>query len=268
MNATEQMHQEDLARLKALRYMDDDFMTVCLADNFEGVELILRIVLGREDIRIKSVRTQEPLKNLQGRSAVLDVHAVDSTDKEFDVEIQRKDAGAGAKRARHNSSLLDAHILKSGDDTEDIPDSYVIFITENDVMKGNQPMYPVERYVTIGENKVLFDDGSHILYVNGEYRGNDEVGKLMHDFSCTNPDDMNYEVLAKKARYFKLDEKGVTTMCKIMEDMRNEAELNKAKKMAIRMIKAGKMSLEDIADYTELSLDKIKELASQAMQLA
>ena len=68
---------------------------------------------------------------MQGRSAVLDVHAVDSTNKEFDVEIQRKDAGAGAKRARHNSSLLDAHILKPGDDTEDIPDSYVIFITEN-----------------------------------------------------------------------------------------------------------------------------------------
>ncbi len=64
------------------------------------------------------------------------------------------------------------------------------------------------------------------------------------------------------------DEKGVATMCKIMEDIRNEAELNKAKKMAIRMIKAGKMSLEDIADYTELSLDTIKELASQSMQLA
>ena len=52
----------------------------------------------------------------------------------------------------------------------------------------------------------------------------------MHDFSCTNPDDMNYEALARKARYFKQDEKGVATMCKIMEDMRNEAELNKAKK--------------------------------------
>ncbi len=139
LNATEQMHQQDLVRLKSLRYMDDDFMTVCLADNFEGVELILRIVLDREDIKIKSIRTQDPLKNLQGRSAILDVHAVDSTHKEFDIEIQRKDAGAGAKRARHNSSLLDAHILKSGDDTEDIPNSYVIFITENDVMKGNQP---------------------------------------------------------------------------------------------------------------------------------
>ncbi len=268
MSTKEQTYQQDLERLKSLRYMDDDFMTVCLADNYEGVELILRIVLGREDIKIKSIRTQEPLKNLQGRSAILDVHAVDSTHKEFDIEIQRKDAGAGAKRARHNSSLLDAHILKLGDDTEDIPDSYVIFITENDVMKGNQPIYPVERYVTIGENKVLFGDGSHILYVNGKYRGNDEIGKLMHDFSCTNPDDINYEALAKKARFFKQDEKGVSIMCKIMEDMRNEAELNKAKKMAVRMIKAGKMPLEDIADYTELSLDTIKELAGQSVQFA
>ena len=110
----------------------------------------------------------------------------------------------------------------------------------------------------------MFNDGSHIIYVNGKYRGDDEIGKLMHDFSCTNPDDMNYEALAKKARYFKQDEKGVATMCKIMEDMRNE----KAKEIAIRMIKADKMSLEDIADYTELSLDTIKELDSQAMQFS
>ena len=276
LNTTEQIHQEDLERLKSLRYMDDDFMTVCLADNFEGVELILQIILGKSNIKIKSVRTQEPLKNLQGRSATLDVHAVDSDNKEFDVEIQRKDAGAGAKRARHNSSLLDAHILKAGDDTEDIPDSYVIFITENDVMKGNQPIYPVERYVTIGENKVLFGDGSHILYVNGKYRGNDEVGKLMHDFSCTNPDDMNYEALAKKARYFKQDEKGVAAMCKMLEDMRNEAaqkaaqeaEQNKAKKTAAHLIKLGKMTLEEIAEATELSLDVVKELENQSMQLA
>ena len=101
MNTTEQTHRQDLERLKSLRYMDDDFMSVCLADNLEGVELILRIVLGRKDIKIKSVRTQEPMKNLQGRSAILDVHAIDSADKEFDVEIQRKDTGAGAKRARH-----------------------------------------------------------------------------------------------------------------------------------------------------------------------
>ena len=70
MSTAEQTHQQDLERLKSLRYMDDDFMTVCLADHVEGVELILRIILGRKDIKIISVRTQEPLKNLQGRSAI------------------------------------------------------------------------------------------------------------------------------------------------------------------------------------------------------
>lgn len=277
LSTTAQIHRQDIERLKSLRYIDDDFMTVCLADNYEGVELILRIVLGREDITIKTVRTQELLKNLQGRSAILDVHAVDSSKKEFDVEIQRSDAGAGAKRARHNSSLLDAHILKPGDDIEDIPDSYVIFITENDIMKGNQPIYPVERYVIVGGNKILFADGSHIIYVNGKYRGNDEIGKLMHDFSCTDPDDMNYEALAIKARYYKQDEKGVTVMCKILEDMRNEAareaaqkaELKSASETAERLIKKGKMTLEDIAECIPLlSLEELREIEKKFMKLA
>lgn len=276
MSTIEQTHKQDLERLQSLRYMDDDFMTVCLADNFDGVELILRIILGQEDIKIKSVRTQELMKNLQGRSAILDVHAVDSKNKEFDVEIQRADKGADVKRARHNSSLLDAHILKAGEDTENVPDSYVIFITENDVMKGNQPIYPVERYVTIGERKVLFGDGSHIIYVNGKYRGNDEIGKLMHDFSCTNPDDMNYEALAKRARYFKQDKEGVATMCKMMEDMRNEAAkeaaqkalLDSAKEKAMKMIKNGKISIDEVSEYfPELSASDVKKIEVEVMQL-
>lgn len=136
-------------------------------------------------------------------------------------------------------------------------------------MKGNQSIYPVERYVTIGENKVLFGDGSHIIYVNGKYRGNDEIGKLMHDFSCTNPDDMNYETLAKKARYFKQDEKGVATMCKIMEDMRNEAALNNARETAERLIKKGKMTLEEIAECVPLlSIDELRKMEAEVMQLA
>ena len=40
-----------------------------------------------------------------------------------------------------------------------------------------------------------------------------------------------------------------------------EAEQNKAKKTAIHLLKLGKMSLEDIAEATELPLDTIKELA-------
>ena len=41
--------------MKVFRYMDDDFMTACLEDNYEAVELILRIVLGQEDITWKQL---------------------------------------------------------------------------------------------------------------------------------------------------------------------------------------------------------------------
>ena len=95
----------------------------------------------------------------------------------------------------------------------------------------------------------------------------------MHDFSCTNPDEMNYEALAKKARYYKQDKKGVAAMCKIMEDMRNEAAreaaLENARETARRMIKKGKMSLEEIADYVPvLSLDELKQLETEIMPMA
>ena len=45
-----------------------------------------------------------------------------------------------------------------------------------------------------------------VLYVNGEYRDDSDIGKLMHDFNCTSADDMNFEILAEKPRY----EQGLT----------------------------------------------------------
>lgn len=53
----------------------------------------------------------------------------------------------------------------------------------------------------------------------------------------------------------------------MMEEMRNKAEVNKVKKMVIRMIQAGEMSLEEIADYTELSIEAVKELEMQHPKL-
>ena len=85
----------------------------------------------------------------------------------------------------------------------------------------------------------------------------------MHDFLCTDPDDMNYQQLAKKARYFKEDEKGVATMCKVLEDMRNETAERRSIEIAIRLIAQGKLSFEEIASVSDLSEEKVRELAQQ-----
>mgnify|MGYP000953130000 FL=1 len=48
------------------------------------------------------------------------------------------------------------------------------------------------------------------------------LGRLMHDFFCSDPNDMYSDVLAERVRFFKEDEKGVAAMCKVMEEIYND----------------------------------------------
>lgn len=88
------------------------------------------------ELIVKESQVQAVIKNLQGCSFRMDVETKDVTDKQYDVELQRSDSGAKPKRARYNSSLMDANAVLPGVDAECLPETYVIFITENDVL-GN-----------------------------------------------------------------------------------------------------------------------------------
>lgn len=139
--------------------------------------------------------------------------------------MQRADSGADVYRARFHSSMLDTRMLRANQKFNEIHDSYVIFITENDCMGQGLPMYHVERVVQ--ETSTLFQDGAHIIYVNGNYKNNDTpVGRLLHDFRCTSAMDMFYEELKKTVRHFKEPEGGQRQMCKALEiaDTRKDYE--------------------------------------------
>ena len=210
---------EDLRMIAGFRLLDDDFMTMVFDKNIEATELLLKVILGRNDIKVIEVVAQREYKNpvTGGRSITLDIYAEDSEGKVYDIEVQRADAGADAHRARFHSSMIDTKMLKEKQKFKEIHDSYVIFITENDVMDMGLPLYHVER--TITETGKLFNDGSHIIYVNGSYKNDeDPVGRLMHDFRCTSAVDMFYPELAKPVRHFKETEGGQKAMCKAMED--------------------------------------------------
>lgn len=106
----------------------------------------------------------------------------------------------------------------------------------------------------------FFEDGEHILYVNGEYRGDSDIGKLMHDFNCTRADDMNFQLMADRTRYLKETPKGVEEMCRIMEDMRNQTLREGMINVAKKMLEDGTITLEKIAEFVGLSVDEVKEL--------
>ena len=261
----EKFNPEALQRLRGLRLMDDDFMSKCFEDNSACTELVLHIVLGRNDLKVIKTEIQRPIRNLQGRSVIFDIYAADSTGKRYNIEIQREDRGAGARRARYHSSLIDANVTEPGEKLENLIESYVIFITERDVLRKQLPIYHIDRVIT--ETGEKFGDGAHIIYVNGACRDESPLGILMQDFFCTNPEDMHYQVLAERVRYFKENEKGVAAMSKILEDMCNEAasvaDLAAREKMAGRLLQNGKMTMEEIAEVSELSVQEVQALTAK-----
>lgn len=220
----EREHREDLQRLRGFRPIDDDFMRGLFKDNIPLVQLVLRIITGKKDLIITKCETQADMKRVTGaRSLCLDAYGTDSSGKKYDIEIQRSDKGADPHRARYHSSVMDVENLDAGQDFNELPDTYTIFITEDDFYGCGEPVYVIKNMnVTTGKE---FGDGAHIFYVNGAYRGNDELGRLMHDFNCHDARDMNYDLLAKRTRYLKENPKGVGDMCKSMEDMRDKAWL-------------------------------------------
>ena len=330
----EEFRKRNLERIKRLRLMDDDFFRVCFKDDKEGAAFILRIILDKSDLEVTKMRTQYSMKNLIGHSVVLDVLASDSKGTVYNIEIQRSDTGALPKRARYISSIIDANIFRPTENYEGLPQTYVIFITENDVLHENRLIYHIERIIT--ESGTPFNDEAHIIYVNASRNDDSALGRLMHDFKCTDPYQMNYPELREKTIPFKEDEKEAKKMCEIWEEVRREgiaegielakdeiekanaakaqaeaeanaakaqaevnatkaqaeanaakaeaeanaakaqAEANAAKaqaeasaakaeareratKTALRMIKRGNLSVEEIAEYTGLTEEEVKE---------
>ena len=284
-------HEEDLQRLRGLRLLDDDFMQKVFEDK-ACTEFLLQIILNRTDLKVLRVNGQQDIKNLQGRSVRLDIVAVDADNRVYNIEIQRSDKGAGVKRARYNSSLIDANVTEPGEKYENLCESYVIFITENDVLQRNLPIYNIDRY--IGQNMELFNDGSHIIYVNSKIQDDTPLGKLMQDLYCTDPAKLNYKEFAPKMEHLKYSKEGEAQMTDILDfyiaqaaerkaqelaeqkvqelteqkaqevakEAAKEATKNANISIATNLLNSG-MSVEFIAHNTKLSIDEVRELAAK-----
>lgn len=123
--------QEDLARLRGLWPIDDDFMRCIFRDNIPLAQLVLRIITGKEDLIITHLETQKDLKRLVGaRSICVDALGTDNENKKYDMEIQRADSGAGVHLARYHASCMDVENLDAGQDFDELPETYTILITE------------------------------------------------------------------------------------------------------------------------------------------
>ncbi|MCD8197120.1 MAG: Rpn family recombination-promoting nuclease/putative transposase [Lachnospiraceae bacterium] len=218
----ERLREQDLERIQKLRIFDDDFLKEVFDGNFESTELVLNIIFDRNDIKVTKVIGQREIKGIEGHSVRLDIMAEDSEGRAYDIEVQRQDKGWLPLRARYNSSMMDTVLLSEGEDYSKLIPTYVIFFVERDAVGDGLPLH----HYTMRDEKTNepLGDERHIIFVNGDNKDEStRLGKLVHDFKCTSPNEMYYDVLAKRVRHFKETEGGIAHMCKLLEDMRNEA---------------------------------------------
>ena len=243
--------------IKNFTLMSDIFMRNVFKKR-ECLEYVLQVIMEKQDLYVIDQVIQKDYKNLQGRSAVMDCVARDSTGKQFDVEIQQDNEGASPKRARYHSGLMDMNTLNPGQDFEELPESYVIFITRDDILGYGLPIYHIDRQIK--ELNEAFQDEAHIIYVNSKKQDDTQLGRLMHDLHCKKADEMHSPILAKRVYELKETQKGVELMCHEMEKIYSEGmesgekrgELKAKKETALSMAEEG-MNIQKIARLVKVS---------------
>ena len=236
--------------IKNFTLMSDIFMRNVFKKR-ECLEYVLQVIMDKQDLQV----IEKDYKNMQGRSAVMDCVARDSEGKQFDVEIQQDNEGASPKRARYHSGLMDMNTLNPGQDFDELPESYVIFITRDDTLGYGLPIYHIDRQIK--ELNEAFQDEAHIIYVNSKKQDDTQLGRLMHDLHCKKADEMHSPILAKRVYELKETQKGVELMCHEMEKIYSEG-MESGEKRGIEMgeLKAKKETILSLAEMG-IPVDKI-----------
>ena len=244
------MNPEFLEHLKRLKIMDDDFGRIVFKDRTSALEVLKILETIDEDINIIHHETQYDIKVITSRSLVFDVFVV-SNKGYFDMELENSIERATEARARYHQALSDIHMTPPGSKLDELPINIVIFICSFDPYHKGLPIYTVKR--KIEELGIDFDDKCKIIYVNGTYRGNDKIGRLVSDLMCTNPNDMYNEVLKKRVKYFKEDEGGRKEMCEIWEEIKQKGILEGIMTSLESLMETMNLNLEDAMNALKLT---------------
>lgn len=239
---------------------DDAYMQAFFNNDIESTEFVLKIILKMPTLKVETVSIQQRLLNSQGHEGIVDVLATDEEGKIYNIEIQNDMFAAPPRRGRYYSSLIDTNFLEEGKPYETLPETYVIFITRGDYFKLKESIYEIEMTVK-NHPDIEPNYGVHLLYVNGDYRGTDDIGNLMKDFCCSNPDDMCYNEIKEKARRIKDIGEGYDM--RLQHSKLTQEFLDEDRKEVVEeLIRLDpNVSLEYLANGTNLPLEVVEEIA-------
>ena len=252
--------EEKREKVAGFNVMDDVFFQKMMEDK-EVCEEILRIILENSKMRVIECVPQASIKNLNGKSVVLDVLCRDSDGKYCNVEVQKADDDDHQKRVRYNAALVSMYTMQAGKDYKELPDVKVVFISRFDVFKADHAMYHVDRVVRETGQKV--ENGQSEIYVNAKVKDQTSVSELMEYFTDSNGRKEICPKLSNRVMMFKTEQKEVTEMCELMEKERlagqEEGKQGERIRLIVNLVDKMGMSFEDACRFMEIPQEKIEE---------
>jgi len=246
-------------RVKELTPMDNNFFQK-IAEDIDSVEEIIQVVLQNKTLRIVEVIPQSDIKNLQGRSVILDALCEDSSNKFYNVEVQIADNDNHLRRVRYNASCVTANLTDTGTKFEKVPDLYVIYISAFDMFGSGRTIYHVEP--TIQETRQIVDNGLHEIYVNTAVDDGTEIAELMQCFLQPRINNDKFKNLKKRVDYLKGDKEEVLkmagTMKEIAKEYAKECVMKEKIELVDNLINDYDFSLEDACKVTRITVEQYK----------
>ena len=154
----------------------DDTLFQKMAEDKDFCEEMLSTIL-QQKVMIESVIPQNSIKNLQGRSVILDALCVLEDGKRCNIEVQKANDDNHQKRVRYNTSCITANITNPGIKFEKVPNVIGIFISKFDMFKKGKTIYHIDR--TVRETGDVTDNGLQEIYVNTKIDDGSDIAELM-----------------------------------------------------------------------------------------
>lgn len=264
-------YKQKLDKIKHLRPIDDIFFEA-LAEDKDVCEEMLQTIMEKPELKVEEVIVQSSKGNIYGRSVRLDALCTLEDGVKANIEVQRADNDDHLRRVRFNSSLVTVKESNAGDKFEGVIELHMIYITEFDLFNEGKTVYHLNK--KIQETGTVIDDGLHEIYVNAAIDDGSDIAELMKCFKSEYVDDPKFPVLSGRVKRLKGTEGGRGKMCKIMEDLINEAvteAVTEVRKEQIiehiqKMLKKGKTP-EEIIDFCDYTPEEVR-IAQQGMQAA
>ena len=249
-------HREFLLQgVENLTLLNDTFMKVALND-IEACQHVIRILMDDPTIEIVEVRSQYRISKLVSKDAVLDILAEDTQGRVYNLEIQRETTIDHARRTRRYGAMVDGEYLEKGKGYHQMPEVYIIYISETNLWETRNTEDPVCKYLA-GQEKE-YNDGLHVTYINAVIDDGSPKAALMQYFKTSDPNDMSQGALSRRVRYLKREEGGIKEMCEYSERIFNGGKEEGRREERQAMIRS--MKTQGIDEETiEKILENLKE---------